>query len=85
MVRVLLVPHPAMTGTCPLDSSTAILMTRRHSSLLNVGVSPVVPQGADRELHSRVVFYTTRERIHNQLQNLDPPLERSDQSGENTI
>src|SRR6266478_2913848 len=42
---VLYPPAPPRTGALPLANSTVILTTRRCSSCVSVGLSPVVPQG----------------------------------------
>src|SRR5215204_374227 len=44
-MSVLLDPEPAITGTRPWATLTTVLMTRRSSSSVMAGVSPVVPQG----------------------------------------
>src|SRR5216684_3001904 len=47
---VLYPPAPARTGTLPLASSTAICTTRRCSSRVSVGLSPVVPHGTRKSM-----------------------------------
>src|ERR671911_2220049 len=44
-MSVLLDPEPATTGTLPFATLTTVFMTRRSSSSVMAGVSPVVPQG----------------------------------------
>src|SRR4028119_546260 len=44
-MSVLFEPVPATTGTRPFATLTTVLMTRRSSSSVMAGVSPVVPQG----------------------------------------
>src|SRR5215213_3454466 len=44
-MSVLLDPDPATTGTRPLATLTTVRITRRSSSSVMAGVSPVVPQG----------------------------------------
>src|SRR5690554_6355434 len=58
--RVELEPAPAMTGTRPPDASTASSMTRRCSSWLTVGDSPVVPTGTSPLEPSSICHLTKR-------------------------
>ena len=41
---------PATIGTRPAAASMVISITRSHSSLVSVGVSPVVPQGTRKPI-----------------------------------
>src|SRR6266849_2346016 len=51
---VLYPPAPARTGTLPLASSTLICTTRRCSSCVSVGLSPVVPQGTRKSMPASI-------------------------------
>ena len=54
VLAVLFEPQPAMTGTLPPATSTAVATRSAHSSSVRVGVSPVVPQGTRPEMPAAI-------------------------------
>ena len=53
---------PATIGTRPATTSIVISTTRSHSSLVSVGVSPVVPQGTRKSIFDSTCQATSARR-----------------------
>jgi lysine/ornithine N-monooxygenase len=50
---------PATIGTRPAATSIVMSITRSHSSLVSVGVSPVVPQGTRKWMPDAICHSTS--------------------------